>query len=336
MRLPSPLRFPLFLALAPVFWVVAATYWALRLLPLLRFPLSLALAPVFGVVAAAYWILRDAAPGLRVFKVRGVRWTFVGISVLLALTIFSVWKIPQWQVDSLDITDAQRATRENDARVTIAQIAGAMLILLVGGITAYLTFRRTTATERNVQLIQQGQITDRFTRAVEQLGASDAQGNPRREIRIGAIHGLAGVARESAQQQSAQKDAPDYYWPVMDILCAYLRMHSPVNPQDPSPPPPAGPDVLAVIDVIRRARPPANNPPRRGRSLDLHETHLGGANLADADLQNADLLGANLRDALLRSANLQNAYLGGADLRGADLRGANLGAHSSPAAGWTG
>lgn len=53
---------------------------------------------------------------------------------------------------------------------------------------------------------REGQITERFTRAVDQLG------NDKLEIRLGGIHALERIADESNRD----------YWPIMEILTAYI------------------------------------------------------------------------------------------------------------------
>jgi hypothetical protein len=63
---------------------------------------------------------------------------------------------------------------------------------------------------------REGQITDRFTRAIDQLGATDNKGNKLFEIRIGGIYALERIANES------EKD----YWPIMEVLTAYVRQHA--------------------------------------------------------------------------------------------------------------
>ena len=74
-------------------------------------------------------------------------------------------------------------------------------ILLLGGL--YLTWRRVTA-------IEEGQVTERFTRAVEQLGSEQLT------IRLGGIYSLERIARDS------QKD----HWTVMEVLTAVVRERS--------------------------------------------------------------------------------------------------------------
>ena len=63
-----------------------------------------------------------------------------------------------------------RFNSENEARKTLATMLGAIMVL--GG--AYFTWR-------NIKLVQEGQITDRFTKAIEQLGAVDASGKKKLE-----------------------------------------------------------------------------------------------------------------------------------------------------------
>src|SRR5215212_10011731 len=107
----------------------------------------------------------------------------------------------------------------------------------------------------------------------------------------------------------------DDHWPIMEILTAYVREHSPAKRQLNESPlewsavelPALGPDIQAIITVLkRRTRYYRNGEPE---SLDLRETNLRGANLA----------GAHLEGALLSAARLGTANLIGAHLEGADL-----------------
>lgn len=56
----------------------------------------------------------------------------------------------------------------------------------------------------------EGQITERFTRAIDQLGSDKLQ------IRLGGIYALVSIANES------DKD----YWQFMEILTADVRKNS--------------------------------------------------------------------------------------------------------------
>jgi hypothetical protein len=105
-----------------------------------------------------------------------------------------MWKVPKWQVDGLQgTTYGNRFEREYEARKTIAQVLGG-LFLLVGLYSS----GRTLALQTNALALQtaslaatkEGQITDRFTKAIEQLGATDSGGRPSRVMksRVSSIH----------------------------------------------------------------------------------------------------------------------------------------------------
>ena len=245
---------------------------------------------------------------------------------LLAVLIFLLWKLPEWHVAAVAYTGPtaahDRMYDENAMRATLAQIIGGS-ILLVG-----LYF-----TARNVHAAEEGHLTDRFAKAIEQLGSD------KREIRLGGIYALERVARDSARD----------YWPVIEVLTAYVREHAPLPPKaqqqaatpserrtatrqprrSDAPTHTVGPraahprsDIQAILTVIgRRQRRFGNGEEQR---LDLHGTNLPGAELPNAQLEGADLTGANLTDAVLTEAVLTGAGLTGAGLRDADLTGAKL------------
>jgi 23S rRNA pseudoU1915 N3-methylase RlmH len=212
-----------------------------------------------------------------------------------------------------------------------------------------------------LDLQRRGQMTERFTRAIEQLGQGERD---RLELRIGAAYALEQIARDSAE----------LHWPVVEVLTAHLRVHVPVRPAAAAPEvaaagPPIGGVLTAYLRQRARARParsararrgaPADAPPivpvdrtpadlqaiatvigRRRHSedpsdkrLDMHEVdlryvrwanaHLERAYLSGAYLEGADLSGANLAGALLVGAHLQG-YLREVHLEGAYLVGAQL------------
>jgi hypothetical protein len=187
-------------------------------------------------------------------------------------------------------------------------------------------------TQENLRLTREGQITERFTQAIDQLGKVE-DGQKLFEIRIGGIYALERIAKESEED----------YWPIMEILTAYVRQNAPLPPE-------AGqermedatdyqramefiegksvtteapdPDIQAIMTVLRRrTRFYRHGEPER---LNLIETNLSGANLSAANLSGAILLNANLSRAILYGANLSGAVLTRADLSGADLSGADL------------
>jgi hypothetical protein len=233
---------------------------------------------------------------------------------------------------------------QNDARATLLQaLAGGALLL-----GAYFTWRQVQTGRQQVHLAEQGQITERFTRAIDQLGSAHL------DVRLGGIYALERIAR----------DSPDDRATIGEVLTAYIRGHAPWPPRlEDQPPIEAAietvaflrlraPDVQAALTVLGRghfADPDPDAPQldladtdlrrsylsradlRRARlyGADLRrarfdDTDLRGATLIRAYLQEAHLLGANLQDAVLHHADLRDADLTDANLAGADLRHANL------------
>ena len=174
-------------------------------------------------------------------------------------------------------------------------------------------------TARTFGLSREGQVTDRYTKAIEQLGSDKL------DVRIGGIYALERVARDSA------RDHPT----VMEVLTAFVREHSreqwplPEHDTDPAPPPERRADVQAALTVIGRRHASRDTRPIDLARADLTGADLTGALLFRADLTGAhltgaDLTGADLASALLADADLTGAHLTGADLSGADLTGAHL------------
>jgi len=172
--------------------------------------------------------------------------------------------------------------------------------LFAAGALVY-TGRNFTLSRRTFELTEQGQVTDRYTKAIEQLGSDKL------DVRIGGIYALERIARDSP------RDHPT----IMAVLSAFLREHSREEwpPAEPGAEPPertTRPDVQAAATVIGR---------RNRRPDEL--INLNAAVLTRADLTGVDLRGADLTGANLFMANL-NADLTGADLTGADLLLASL------------
>ena len=195
----------------------------------------------------------------------------------------------------------------------------------IGGLVALIFLGvRSMAMYKQAAIAEQGQITERFTRAIDQLGAADKNGEPKLEIRLGAIYALERIARDSERD----------HWTVMEVLTAYVRENTrskdtePVageEPQAEEPRPAKNPpriDIQAILTVLgRRERSQA----REGDlNLDLTETDLCRANLVEAHLENASLRGAHLEGAYLFEAHLEKAKLFGAHLENAYLSEAHL------------
>lgn len=198
---------------------------------------------------------------------------------------------------------------ENEARKTLAQIIGGLFVLI--GI--YLAFRRQTVaeealrvTEETLEVSRRGQITDRFTKAIEQLGKDPL------ELRLGAIYGLEKIAHDSA----------DYHWQVMEVLTAYVRDRYPWKEGTVTKPEYKVPlDLEAVMAVLRRRK---HERETKEQVINLAATDLRKVNLEKANLPGASFDHANLQGAWLKGINLQKAWLYEAYLQRAMVHMANL------------
>lgn len=241
---------------------------------------------------------------------------------------FALWYTPKWQLHDAGIKEPrERIELENKLRATLAQTLGGAIVL----IGLFLAWKRITATERTVEVSKQGQITERFTRAINQLGASHANGGKKLEIRLGGIYSLERIARESEES----------HWPVVEILTAYVRenarrKHNPnqrlerimVEGGEAEKFPPSAfipripADIQAILSVLgRRTSTYQNGEEHR---LNLAHTNLQGAVLTGANLQGAILFRANLQRAMLYKSNLLDAVLDESDLQETNLNYADL------------
>ena len=110
------------------------------------------------------------------------------VFVIIAIFGFLIWLyLPPLQLNHFDLdtnntAEAQRANLENQYRTTITQ-AFVGIAVLYG---VYQSWQRITIAEN-------GQITERFTRAIDQLGS------PVMEIRLGGIYALERISKESKE-----------------------------------------------------------------------------------------------------------------------------------------
>ena len=223
------------------------------------------------------------------------------LTAIIALLIF----IPQWQAAQI-ADDTTRLEREDNARRTLAQIIGGT----VGLVIIYITWQRLQVAREELRVAREGQVTERFSRAIDHLG------NDSLDVRLGAIYALERIARDSRQDHG----------PIMEILTAYVREHSPWKPpregkQPASDKPRPATDIQAVLTVIGRRKADYDPP---GQRLDLHYTDLRWANLVKSKFQEANFREANLQRAFLNDANLQKVIFFNADLQAATLNEAKL------------
>ncbi len=213
----------------------------------------------------------------------------LGGLALFAVVVALLFFFLNWYVGSTEPSE------KKDLVLTLAQILAGTALL--SGL--YFTWR-------TLQVNREGQITERFTRAIDQLGSEKL------EIRLGGIYALERIDKESPERA--------YHGTVMEVLTAYVR----VNSRPTSVSLLGGhADILAILDVLER-REEERVPEAHHVRINLSGANLQSAGLHDANLQRAILYGADLQGAFLSRANLQGAALAGANLQGAKLVGADL------------
>ncbi|WP_254407747.1 pentapeptide repeat-containing protein [Streptomyces sp. GMY02] len=223
---------------------------------------------------------------------------------------------PEWD----RLTPEAQTTAEGQYRLAVVQAVAA---LGAGVALAY--------TARNYRLSRRGQVTERFTKALERLGSEEM------EVRIGGVLALEQIVQ----------DSPDQATHAAQVLNAFIRQRAPLVPAVPDP---KGKTGMLGAAALRTA---LNHPARVSRpserpeadlqsalsaltrpasrrhvdptqTIDLTGLHLVGARLDGANLAHAQLEGATLAEAWLSDANLAHARLKKANLTNARLEGASL------------
>jgi hypothetical protein len=126
------------------------------------------------------------------------------VYVLVAVAIFTAMVVVVMFLALNKYIVPETPGQKKDLILTLAQILGSV-VLLFG----------LYSTWNTLQVNREGQITERYTRAIDQLGS-----NKDLEIRLGGIYALERIARDSARD----------HWTVMEVLTAYVRQHAPWPP----------------------------------------------------------------------------------------------------------
>jgi hypothetical protein len=288
-------------------------------------------------------------------KVKRIRWTVVTLTgvIMIVSLVLLVPKllVPARSDASLrQVQDAAKRHELEDARLKLQNDLRATLLQGLAGVAvltgAFYTYRQVQTGRQQLHVAQEGQVTERFTRAIDQLGHEEI------DVRIGGIYALKRIAKDSSADRAT----------VADVLAAYVRNHSPWPPSRPGQyvanapinqiPMMArrAPDIQSALTVLAHRLPSQDNDGRldlayadlrkanlrsaQSKQTYLIGTHLEKALLAGADfadsaferayLKGAQLVSANLRKARFDGAHLEDADLRGAHLEDADLRGAHL------------
>lgn len=344
---------------AAEYWKGAASYWERQYAAIAK-PLDWFVWGVLLFFRKSTWLwIGKGFPRLKAHfsSASTATYTFWGLAIIAA--IIGVWWGPIWYANSLDASslpipgteiapakpvEALRLEKAEGFRLLIVQVTGGLL-LLFGLARGWLELR----------LNREGQITERFTRSVDQLGHENL------DVRLGGIFALERIAQ----------DYREYHRMVMEVLTAYVRGRAPWPPKgwrlteedakeagidyDSQPThvvvgmdkdgidvkeeiPTLGTkaksqmkpaqDIQTVMTVLGR-RKLAHEEPLPGKEqkqqiLDLRRTCLVGVELHEAHLEYAKLMYAHLEHANLWYAHVEYAHLEYGHLEHAWLGGAHL------------
>ncbi|MEU7015837.1 pentapeptide repeat-containing protein [Streptomyces sp. NPDC046385] len=269
-----------------------------------------------------------------------------GLVVLGSVFVVLPGVVVDHDLAGASVSAQDRLTAVNAVRTTLLQVIGGLVVLF----GAYATWRQLRVSQDGLRATQEGYVTDRFSRAVDQLGSDKP------DVRIGGLHALWRIAEHSARDREA----------IISIQAAYLRTHLPWPPAGPESPAADVPinDIapletraadaqvaltalgvlcqhreqpwvnLSITD-LRRADcdglwfPEVNFDRASMEAAGLYHANLTQASLVSVNLRHADLTTAILRRARcvladLRAAKLVETDLRDADFTDADLREANL------------
>ena len=248
-------------------------------------------------------------------------WRTAWLGVLLlcffvAILFVGLILVPEWLYPSLSAMQL-RGVSNPQARIQLQQAQGqlannvrsSVLQVLAGLVVA----GGAIATWRQVRISREGQITDRSTRAVDQLG------NQSVDVRVGGLYALERIAKDSVADRTA----------IQFLMGAFVRNHAkwpvaaPDGQQEPTEPVDdrlaslraRAADVQVAMAVLGRRLPSPDQRPLTLSRVDLRGLSLNGARLNGAAFQQS-----NLADAELISVRLDNADLTATDLCRASLR----------------
>lgn len=140
-----------------------------------------------------------------------------GLVVLGAVFVVLPGLVVDHDLAGASVSAQDRLKAVNDVRTALLQAVGGLVVLF----GAYATWRQLRVSQDGLRATQEGYVTDRFSRAVDQLGSDKL------DVRIGGLHALWRIAEQSARDREA----------IISILAAYLRTHLPwplTGPESPA------------------------------------------------------------------------------------------------------
>ena len=164
----------------------------------------------------------------------------------------------------------------------------ALLTLLAGIIAAsdlFFTCKTVIYNQSTLRVSEQGQVTECFTRAIDQLRAAYDNREPQLEIRLGGIYALAEIAQVRHE----------LFQPIIEVLAAYVRENASIDraqqrdgapPHEGRTPPRAPTDIQAILCALNLSALKQRKPVCR---INLDRTDLRHSVLERCHLEGADL-----------------------------------------------
>ncbi|MBE8477484.1 pentapeptide repeat-containing protein [Streptomyces justiciae] len=210
---------------------------------------------------------------------------------------------------------------------TAATALAAIAALLFTGISSRQARDELKNRQRELDISEQGQVTERYTAAVEQLGNSSL------DVRLGGIYALERIMRDSPRDQPT----------ITSVLSSYMHTHCVRSKQLEETTTPE--DLKAAASVIANRKKGVGDESQVNWSrcsivdasmknaflaeADLSRSHLSAVTLS-GDMRGINLEGASLHDVNMEHVNFQNAWMVDVHLSGDcyisnwDLTGAQL------------
>jgi Pentapeptide repeats (8 copies) len=272
--------------------------------------------------------------------------------IAFAVIAFVIWYLPKREVRAIraaGVTDPQKlAELQLSSRTSIIQAIGGFALIATLAVTAYQAREASNTAAENIRLAERGQVSERLSRSVEQLGATVAGSSapiPAVDVRVGALFALAEIGEQSETDTQ----------PALLIVATYIAGNLPRKPPLPLEGEACSQQrqanrrrlrrdvqialefVLPRLEIAWAAKNPNAVSPGLA-DVDFSDTilpapYFRNITLSDASFRNSDLSGARFDNAIVqgdfRGACLQGASFsrrqgGTLDLRGADLRYATV------------
>ena len=149
---------------------------------------------LYAGLVGLWWVVKAAHENF------SQEWMAWGLPLFVLLGALAIWKGPQWQTRHL----AGQGVEPKD-RHQLADANRRTIMQMLGGVFLIVGVYNTLGT---LNVAREGQITDRFAKAIELLGSADENSEPQMVLRLGAIYSLERIAR----------DSPRDHWTVMEVL----------------------------------------------------------------------------------------------------------------------